>query len=107
MAGSFEASISSSGDMSGNITSSTVNLDFHIMASIQAVWTGTPTGTIKLQQSNDASNWTDISGASQATGGAAGSVCFNLNLAPMKYVQLVYTRTSGSGTLNATVEAKG
>ena len=108
MAGPFEKQIITSGDMSqaSGITSSTINLDFKWMANIQAVWTGSPVGTLQVYVSNDSSTWTTLTGATQAISGS-GDVCFVLTTTPYKYVKCAYTKTSGTGTLNATIEAKG
>lgn len=85
--------------------------------AIQVTWTGSPTGTFKLQASSQkgtdeigtgVTRWDDISGASQATGGAAGSVMFNNTAVPgYNWVKLVYTRSSGTGTVTADYSAKG
>ena len=85
--------------------------------AIQVTWTGSPDGTFKLQGSCQkgtnqvgagVTRWDDISGASQATGGAAGSVLFNSTSTPgYNWVKLVYTRTSGTGTATAEYSAKG
>ena len=74
--------------------------------AIQVVWTGTtsPVGTIQLNGSNDNVNWTALSGASAAVSGA-GSFIFKEASPYYKFVQLVYTRTSGgaSDVLTATI----
>lgn len=76
--------------------------------SIQAVWTGTPTGAFKLQGSNDVgttddgagvTNWTDIAGSSSSVSGAAGNQLWTVGLCGYRWVQLVYTNASGTGTV--------
>jgi len=87
--------------------------------SIQAVWTGTPNGTIKLQASSDPINqanqvnspinWTDIANSAQVIT-AAGNFMWNITSTSYNYVQLVYLdASSGSSTavLNANFNAKG
>lgn len=88
---------------------------------IQAVITGTPTGTLKLQASCDPfkyaqstqpqvpTNWTDIADTSVAVS-AAGSTMWNINGAFYTFVRLVYTDgSSGSSTavITANMTAKG
>ncbi len=110
-------SIVSAGDMSASINSDSTYLDQVVLASIQAVWSGAPVGTIKVQLSNDVgadlngngsvSNWTDVSGSSVSTGGSANSYIWELPNIGARWVRLVYTRVSGTGTLNARRTIKG
>lgn len=84
--------------------------------SIQGVITGTPTGTISLQMSDDPNsgninpvNWTTITGTSQSVA-AAGTFAYNVSDVEYTWVRLVYVDgSSGSSTavLNATVNTKG
>lgn len=87
--------------------------------SIQIVFTGTPTGSFKLQASsdpafsgmpNEPTHWTDIANSTFAVT-AAGNVMWN-NLQPgYNWVRVVYTDTSsGSSTAiitDSTFNAKG
>lgn len=78
--------------------------------SIQVVVTGTPTGTFKLQASNDpvyasnipagarvVTNWTDVASSSQVVS-AAGSVMWSATDAMYNYVRVVYTDASGGAS---------
>jgi hypothetical protein len=100
--------------MNATITSKAMQLQNHLFYCIQLVWTGTPTGTFKLQGSCDNSatmtaagqayvptNWTDIPTLSEAVS-AAGSYLFNESFAAYNFVRIVYTDGS-SGTSTATV----
>lgn len=73
-------------------------LDKGIRYCIQSFWTGTsaPAGTLTFNGSNDNVNWTPITGASQAVSGA-GNFLWR-DTCDYKYVQAVYTRTSGGAT---------
>lgn len=102
----FEYQLINAGDMSGNITSPSQQVTFMINACVQAVYAGSPTGTLKLQISNDNVNWTDYSGSSQAIS-AAGSFAYLLADIGYPWLRVVYTFTSGTGTLNVTINAKG
>ncbi len=75
--------------------------------SVQAVWTGTPTGTFSLECSFDGATFTTVPGASaeftansqaQPAGGA-GSAVWNWSNVPGNMAQIRYTATSGTGTL--------
>jgi hypothetical protein len=98
--------------MSGNITSTgkeTIKAKGGI--TIQAVFAGSsPNGTFKLQISNDlannvadVTNWIDLADSSYAITADGSYAWFISGIIKVKFVRLVYTRTSGSGTLNATI----
>jgi hypothetical protein len=109
------------GDMSlASVTSETINLENILFLAIQAIWSGTPTGTIKLQASCDVgrentgnldgvgvSNWTDVPSATLSPAGSASSGFIELKESGFKWARLVYTRSGGSGSLTARFNAKG
>lgn len=109
------------GDMSGNITSTGINLISAYAYSIQAVWTGgtAPVGTFTLQGSDDPGdtgtgqgvsqpvNWTTITGSSQAISGSPGSILYDVTECSYRWTRLVYTAGSGSATMQATINVKG
>lgn len=80
--------------------------------SIQLKYTGSPAGTFKLQASNDPgsinssdaanqapiSNWTDVAD-STITVAAAGDCMYTVENAGYNWVRVVWTPTSGSGSL--------
>ena len=77
--------------------------------SIQASWTGTPTGTFALQCSFDGATYVTVPGASaeftansqaQPAGGASSAI-WNWSNVPGSMARLLYTATSGTGTLTA------
>lgn len=90
--------------------------------SIQLVFTGTPGGNFKLQMSNDLgridaaseaeqeasiSHWTDIADSAQ-TISAAGDHAWQVENAGYRWVRVVWTQTSSTGTLtNAVANVKG
>jgi hypothetical protein len=75
--------------------------------SIQAVWTGTPTGTFALECSFDGATYTVVPGAAteftsnnQAQpAGSASSAVWNWSNVPGNLARIRYTATSGTGTL--------
>lgn len=98
--------------LSANRTGITIPLYQIFGYSIQVVYTGTPTGTFKLQASDDpipqnampttgvysATNFTDVPNSSQAVS-AAGNVMWNISDVMYNYVRVVYTDgSSGSST---------
>lgn len=101
--------------MNTTINSPAMQLQNQMGYNIQVVFTGTPTGTFKLQASSDNSatmtaggqvpysptNWTDIANTSQAVS-AAGNIMWNVMWANYNFVRVVYTDSSG-GASTATI----
>lgn len=103
----------SSVSMAADFASVPILLDQIFGFSFQAVFTGSPNGTFKLQASNDdllpsqtPVNWTDIADSSQAIS-AAGDITWNYDACFFKWVRVVYVRSSGSGSCDVTYAAKG
>lgn len=94
-------------DMSASFNSEAIDIRLQYGFSVFAVWTGTPAGTLKLQCSPDGINqWTDVPSLSAAVSGA-GSYFTNQQWQFYPFLRFVYTRTSGSGTLNIWFTGKG
>lgn len=90
--------------------------------SIQLTFTGSPSGTFKLQCSNDPGrpylpgqvpqydtvvHWTDIEGSDQIIA-AAGNHTWDVQNAGYLWVKVVYTRSGGSGSITvARANTKG
>lgn len=104
----YQNTIISAQSMGGTVTSDSTNINTAISVCIQAIWSAgsTPVGTMVLQASNDNSTWTEVTGSSLAVSGATGSNMWNVEKPAYGYIRMVYTRSSGSGTLNATINAK-
>lgn len=112
--------IVTNGAMIADVASNPVFMEQEYMCSIQAVWTGSPTGNFTIETSCDVgavdphtglptgiNNWDTYTGSTVAAGGAAGSNTFRINVLPDRWVRLKYTHSSGTGTLNARMQAKG
>lgn len=87
-----------------------LNLQQMSRASFHCIWTGTPTGVLKLQGSNDELNYVDlvdINNKINQPAGSAGDLLLDLNDLAFKMLRLVYTNTSGTGTLNVVAHSKG
>lgn len=115
-------------DMSAaSITSSVTNIAYLDDIGVQFSWTGSPVGTFQIQVSADyqqdangnvqnAGNWVPLilsywNGTAFVTGSTipatVGSpIYLDLSLLSAPWMRSVYTRSSGSGTLLATVVAK-
>lgn len=114
------------GDMSqASLTSSPTIIDNISMLSYALSWSGTsPVGTVSVQGSNDyttnsaggsgnAGTWTTLilnsSGTPSPTvpvTGNTGTGAVDITATAFYALRLVYTKTSGSGTLQVVVKAK-
>lgn len=105
--------------MTANANSLPVFMKQEFMASLQAVWTGSPVGNFTIETTLDEGhvnpdgtvsglvNWDTYTGSSQAAGGSTGVFTWRLTSVPDRWVRLHYAFTSGSGTVNARFQAKG
>lgn len=96
--------------LAADFVSVTVPLAFEDNVGIQAVWTGTPTGTLAVQISMDPTvlGWQTVTFSPSPTQptGSAGSNWFSIQQTDAAFLRLTYTRVSGTGTLNAKIAAK-
>lgn len=90
------------------ITGTGVNIQWLDNLGFEFVWTGTLTGTLEIDVSNDNSNWVlfapDLSITNPA-GSASSSVTLIKNC-PFAWVRFKYTASSGTGNLTVTLCAK-
>jgi len=104
--------------MGASVTSAVTDVRFLDNIGFQVIWTGTPTGSFDVQGSMDyalgsgstvlnAGTWTSIplSGLVNPAG-SASNIPISITEFPFPYIRLVYTRVSGTGTLNAYISAK-
>lgn len=111
------------GDASANITSAVTIVQNLSMVSYDVSFTGAPTGTLSIQVSNtytqngagqvqNPGNWTTlplagstvVSGSVPITGASNGFL--DVDEIGSYAMRLMYVATSGSGTMNATVNGK-
>ena len=114
--------------MAGNLTSQVTTIQFLDNLGLQLDWTGSPVGSFQVQVSADysqdimgnvlnAGNWSPIILEYIPTGGTltiatsiptpVGSPIYvDLNQTSAPYIRVVYTSSSGTGTLNAYITAK-
>jgi hypothetical protein len=112
------AQVITNASMASSVTSLVIILNQKTGCGYDLSWTGTPTGTFSVEVSNtfttdgfgnvsNAGNWTAVtlSGPISASGSADNAF---INLAGLEAyaIRLVYTRVSGSGTLNAYICGK-
>ena len=97
------------GDLSGNLTSSIVNVQNMDKGSIHLSWAGSsPVGTVVVQARNGEKDpWFNLNmGAAINISGASGDHQLIFNEMPFTDIQLQYTATSGSGALDAIITLK-
>lgn len=87
-------------DMAATAQSKSMKVVNKRVVSFGLVWTGTPTGTLDLEVSNDDTNWFALSMtlATQPAGSAA-STGASADIGGWAYARVSYTRSSGTGTL--------
>lgn len=109
----------SSGDMSqSSLTSAVTDIRFLDNVGIQLNATGVPVGTFDVQVSADyaqdydgnvtaSGNWISVTlPSTPSVAGAAKQIYIDINQISAPYIRVVYTRTSGTGTLNAFITGK-
>lgn len=112
-------SVITNGNMASNITSEVTITQMLSMISYDISWAGTaPVGEMSVQFSNsysknadgtvrNAGNWTTVPLSTPATvTGATGNGFIDIDVTGAYAVRLVYTATSGTGTMQAIVNAK-
>lgn len=107
-------------NMTGTVVINGLPLDWRLIrgGSIQVIWTGTPTGTFSVQGSLDyflgpdgkpgnVGTWDDMGISVTAPSGSAGKALVDITITGIPWVKIVYTNTSGTGTLTAYQHGKG
>jgi len=110
----FEYQLATGGDLSADYQSPSQYMPQMYIASIQAKWTGSPTGSLKLQISNNDPNvtaaaniiWSDYTGSTTSVSGP-GNFLWNLSSLGFNLIRVVYTYVSGSGSIDITISGKG
>tara|TARA_R110002126_G_scaffold172712_1_gene321498 strand:- start:3754 stop:4095 length:342 start_codon:yes stop_codon:yes gene_type:complete len=94
------------GDMSGTLTGDSTNIMHTDRVGYQILYTGAPNGTFSVEVSNDETTWQALvlSVAIAATG--SGDNHFIDVETASKFVRLVYTFSSGTGSLDVKLTAK-
>lgn len=108
----------SSSSMATSLTSPATIISNLSGVGYDIAWTGAPVGTFSVQISNTvtlnaqgavatAGSWTTLTlSSSIAAAGSADNAFINLAGVEAYAIRLVYTRSSGTGTLNATISGK-
>jgi hypothetical protein len=111
--------IITNGAMTGSITSPVIETKLQDNIGFQLNWTGAPVGSFSAQVSMDhrqdsfgnvtnAGNWITLPLDPAITASGTSDIAYiDLNQLSAPYVRIVYNFTSGSGTLNAFITAKG
>lgn len=72
-----------------------------VSTTIDVVITGTPTGTLTLEQSGDGVNYGSYTSTDVAIAGAATNTGYNIqDLPSINYLRVAYTATSGTGSMD-------
>lgn len=98
-------SLVTSGDMSGNITSRSQNVQFLDFVSVQIDITGSPVGSLDVQVSQNNSTWVSLP-LSPTPDVSKTPIVIEITEEICPYIRIVYTATSGSGTMTALITAR-
>lgn len=96
-------------DLSDNATSNSFNVQNLDNLSIHLLFSGTPTGTVVVQARNGSDDgWYNLTlgGGAISLVGAPGSHQILLTYLPFTDIRLIYSRSSGTGTMEARITAK-
>lgn len=109
----------SAASMGASVTSPPVEVKLQDNVGFQMNWTGSPVGTFSFQVSMDyladtngnvvnAGNWITLPVTPAITAAGVPDVAYvDLNQISATYARVVYTRTSGTGSLTIYADAKG
>jgi hypothetical protein len=95
-------------DLAGNVTSSETDVMGLDYARYDIAWSGTaPIGVMTVEYLKDGdATWATLDVGTIAVSGASGTHEILFTELPFKRIRLKYTRTSGTGTMNAYITAK-
>jgi hypothetical protein len=96
------------------LTSTYVNIQYLDSIGFQCVWTGTALGTFDVQVSNTynpetatAGTWTSYTVTDfPEPDGSAGNGVATVTSCPFAWLRVVYTKTSGTGTVSVIISGK-
>lgn len=105
--------------MAGNVTSGATNIQYTDNCAIQLNFTGTPVGIFSVEGSVDhavnamtgvqtvAGLWIPVTlDPIPVASGSSGQILIDMKELSFPWIRVVYTRTSGTGTLNGFISAK-
>jgi hypothetical protein len=100
------------GNMTGNLTSSNIQLLNMFGASVSCVVTGdsSASGVLAIQGSSDGINFTQLENEAVPVTlnvSGNGTYIFDVVETQLQYLNVIYTVSGGTGTLNITVYSKG
>lgn len=112
-------SVITNGNMAGNITSAVTVMSNLSMISYSISWAGSsPVGVMSVQVSNDysqngdgtarnAGTWNTLTlSTTPSVSGSTGNGFIDVSASAAYAMRLVYTRTSGTGTMQALIHGK-
>ena len=91
--------------MTEDLTSDTQVISEDSLIAIQAIFSGTPVGILKLQNSLDNEHWCDAPSTETEVSGPS-SVIWDISHTAIPFWQIVYTYTSSTGILNVKILVK-
>lgn len=103
---SKQATLVDAANAAVSITSVAYDLGDLKSCSIHVDFTGSDlAGSLKLQASNDNSDWVDVGNSTQSVTSATSHL-WNITSAEYRYIRPVWTASSGSGNITVVLYAK-
>jgi hypothetical protein len=91
--------VDSAMSLSANSESTPIKLSLNIGFSVQITWTGSsPVGQAKLQASINGVDYVDVDDSTDSISGNTGTTIWTVRNSSYRWVKVVYTRTSGTGS---------
>ena len=93
--------------LGASIASASRNVTYLDRASIEiSATTSDAVGTFSVEGSASGSVWVPLSMATMALAGASKNILIDIHFTGLQLIRLVYTRTSGTGTVTVYMTAK-
>lgn len=95
--------------MGADVTSDVYDTRDYDRVALQVVWSAgaTPVGTVAIQGSLDGTNFVAMNVGTLSVAGNADHMVVDLTEMSLPFIRVLYTRTSGSGTMNVFLFGKG
>lgn len=91
-------------DMTANRVSSVIDISELVGFAAHEIYTGSPTGTLVVEGSNDGTNFVTVD--TNSLTGSAGQKLVEKDRAHWRYIRVSYTFSSGTGSLTVYVSGK-
>lgn len=89
--------------LASNFTGELIDNNEITYISFQCIWSGSPTGTLVLEGSNDGTNFISLTNMTQSLSGSSGSYVFEFIKPTFQWMRIRFQYSSGSGSISINV----